>query len=164
MREGFFQGGPVFGLGHVKASQLIVTFEIAAFHGDRKFFTGGDSFGVVLECGAGQNSLGLVADVQVHKFGVGGHDGALELAGATLCAMGMVVLKLREQLAERFGGGFCGWFNGRRRIWCDLVGHDGYRTILSRATRRAAKFQAQSCAPLENASLCERHAIGSPGL
>ena len=125
MREGFFERGPVFGLRHLKARELIVALELRPLTETGKL-SPGHAVGVVLECGARQDAFGLVADVEKDGVGGDGDDGAFQLAGVALGLVGMAALELREQIAEGFGGGFrCGWTgeDGFGMISFDIIGY-----------------------------------------
>ncbi len=78
--EGCFERRPVARLRHFEARELIVMLFIAAGDGDGEAVAGLYAFGVVIEGRAGQNALGLVADVEKDLVGGDGDDGALQLS------------------------------------------------------------------------------------
>ena len=98
--KGGFKGRPVAGLGHLEAGELVVVFLVAAGDGDGEGVAGLDAFGVVLEGGAGQHALGLVADVEEDLVGGEGDDGALQLLCAGLGLVGVAALEVAEQVGE----------------------------------------------------------------
>ena len=117
--EGGFESRPVAGLRDFEAGELVVVLLVAAGDGDGEGVAGLDAFGIVLKSGAGQNALGLVADVEKDLVGGEGDDGALQLLCAGLGLVGVAALEVAEQVGEGLGGFFfCrlgrGSDNGRR--------------------------------------------------
>jgi hypothetical protein len=60
-----------------------------------------------LQRGQGKNAFRLVSDVEEHRLGIDSYYGGLELPAA-LGLAGVALLKLREDISERFGA-----LNGR---------------------------------------------------
>ena len=116
--EGGLQGRPVARLGDFEARKHIVVLLVAAGDGNREAVAGVDAFGVVLEGGAGQNALGLVANVEEDLVGRERNDGARELPLAGLGLVRVAVLELVEQVGKGLDWLFWRGFrlgNGRGR-------------------------------------------------
>ena len=101
-----FKCGPVAGLRDFEAGELVVVLLVTAGDGDRDRVAGLDGFGIVLKSGAGQNALGLVADVEEDLVGGDGYDGSLQLPCAGLRFVRVAAL----EVAEKIGEGLCGFF------------------------------------------------------
>ena len=128
--EGCFEGRPVARLRDFEAGELVVVLLIAAGDGDGEAVAGLDALSVVVKGRAGQNALGLVADVEEDLVGGEGDDGALQLLCAGLGLVRVAALEVAEQIGEGFGGFFlCGrllnWSRLGRRIADGFAGGSG---------------------------------------
>ncbi len=61
--EGLLEGGPVFRLLDSQARELVVALFVAAFDGDQQLCAGFDGLFCVFKEREGQDSFGLVADI-----------------------------------------------------------------------------------------------------
>ena len=106
---------------HPQTRQFAVALEIATLHRDWELVSRVAVFRIVLERGTQQNALGFESDIQIDRFGVNGDDNALQLAGTSFNFVRTAALKLCEQFAEGFRGGFRLGFDWRERIRDDFV-------------------------------------------
>src|ERR1019366_8954859 len=83
--------------------QLVVAFGAPAFDRDRHPVAGLDRFAGALEIRQGDDAFGLEADIQVHRFAGDGDYGALQSSFPLFDSMGMGLLVLGKDVAERLG-------------------------------------------------------------
>src|SRR5689334_17631461 len=97
------------------AGQPVITFGIAASHGNGKLVARSDSLSAFLERTQRKNTFGLVADIKEHGIGGDGDHRAFDLLTRSGRLGSMTLFVLGENVAERFSGSFRKFSHGMNR-------------------------------------------------
>ena len=149
--ERLFQRRPVRDGGQPVQGECVVALFVAALGGDAKRIARRNRIGIVREGGAQQDTLCLVADVEIYRVVRNRHDSAFQLFCPVVGLVGVATLKLRKQIAKGFGrfGGCFGRFFWSGGDFGDFVGcHRVSTVILSRLLLSGLSFRQPAASQL----------------